>query len=326
MNVSRTVAKALPLAAIVVGCLISYRPSEGQVKPSDAPRAASGPAASAPEASSRPAAQRAGWQLVWSDEFDYTGLPDPKKWTCEVGFVRNQEKQYYTEARKENARVADGVLTLEGRKEHFPNAQYDPKARGDWQKDRKNADYTSGCITTQGKASWTYGRIEVRAKLPHGKGVWPAVWTLGTSIPKIGWPRCGEIDIMEFVGHTPDKVHGTVHYGADGKHRSQGGKLTVDKPWEDFHVYAVEWEADRIDFFFDDTKYFTFKSAAADADGANAFRQPHYLLLNLALGGSWGGRIDEGVLPQRLVIEYVRVYQRPGTAAASQPATSSDRH
>lgn len=316
MNITRNSARALPLAVIVVGCLVCAQPSDAQEKTSDHPRAASGPAASAP------AVQRAGWQLVWSDEFNYEGLPDPKKWTYEVGFVRNQEKQYYTQARKENARVEHGVLTLEGRKENFPNAQYDPRAKGDWQKDRKNADYTSGSITTQGKASWTYGRIEVRAKLPRGKGVWPAFWTLGTDEPKVGWPRCGEIDIMEFVGHTPDKVHGTVHYAADGKHVSQGDKLTVSKLWEDFHVYAVEWEADRIEFFFDDMRYFTFKTAAADAGAANAFRQPHYLLLNLALGGSWGGRIDDSALPQPFVIDYVRVYQRPGTTATSQPAAA----
>jgi beta-glucanase (GH16 family) len=324
MNVPRTAATALPLAAIIAGCFIFCQPSNAQEKPMDHPRAASRPAASAPASgNSCPTAEREGWQLVWSDEFDYEGLPDPKKWTYEVGFVRNQEKQYYTQARKENARVEHGVLIIEGRKEHLPNAQYDPKAKGNWQKDRENADYTSASITTEGKASWTYGRIEVRAKLPHGKGIWPAIWTLGTSRSKIGWPRCGEIDIMEFVGHQPDKVHGTVHYGPDGKHLSQGDKFTVDKPWEDFHVYAIEWEADRIDFFFDDTKYFTFKTAAADSDGSNAFRQAHYLLLNLALGGSWGGQIDDSVLPQQFVIDYVRVYQRPGTTTTSQPGVGS---
>ncbi|MCY2931500.1 MAG: glycoside hydrolase family 16 protein [Planctomycetota bacterium] len=145
---------------------------------------------------------------------------------------------------------------------------------------------------------------------------WPAFWTLGTNIPKIGWPRCGEIDVMEFVGHTPDKVHATVHYAQGGKHASQGGKLTVARPWEGFHVYVVEWQADRMDFFFDETKYFTFKTPSA-GDGAGAFEQGQYLLVNLALGGSWGGPIDDAALPQRYLIDYVRVYQRP--AAATRP-------
>jgi beta-glucanase (GH16 family)/GH35 family endo-1,4-beta-xylanase len=324
MNVHRTAATALPLMAIIAICFLSYQLSNAQNNPLNSPPVASQQAASMPASgTSRPAPGREGWQLVWSDEFDHEGLPDPKKWTYEVGFVRNQEKQYYTQARKENGRVEHGELIIEGRKEHFPNAQYDPKTEGNWQKDRKNADYTSASITTEGKASWIYGRIEVRAKLPQGKGVWPAIWTLGTGISKVGWPRCGEIDIMEFVGHQPDKVHGTIHYGLDGKHQSQGDKLTVDKPWEDFHVYAIEWEADRIDFFFDDTKYFTFKTPAADSDGSNAFRQPHYLLLNLALGGSWGGQIDDNVLPQQFVIDYVRVYQRPGTTTTSCPTSRS---
>ncbi len=287
MNLTSTTAAATISAAILFGALAFYSSSSAQEKAP--PR----------EPASRPVAQRAGWELVWADEFDYEGLPDPAKWTYETGFVRNQEKQYYTQARRENARVEGGVLIIEGRKERL-------------QKDGKTADYTSASITTEGKASWTHGRIEVRAKLPQGKGVWPAIWTLGTNIRKIGWPRCGEIDIMEFVGHTPDKVHGTIHWAApDGKHASKGSSLKVDKPWEEFHIYAIEWTADHIDFFYDETNYLTYKTPAADANGANPFRQPHYLLLNLALGGAWGGKIDDSILPQKYEIDYVRVYQRP---------------
>lgn len=305
MNISRTAAMAMgiPLAAMGLGWLLSQWLAPAQARPVD-----SRPAASQPAAAEK--AQRAGWKLVWSDEFDYAGLPDPAKWTYEVGFVRNQEKQYYTRARKENARVENGVLVLEGRKEHYVPPAADAKGKA------PAAEYTAASLTTQGKASWTYGRIEMRAKLPRGKGVWPAFWTLGTNIPKIGWPRCGEIDVMEFVGHTPDKVHATVHYAQGGKHASQGGKLTVARPWEGFHVYVVEWQADRMDFFFDETKYFTFKTPSA-GDGAGAFEQGQYLLVNLALGGSWGGPIDDAALPQRYLIDYVRVYQRP--AAATRP-------
>lgn len=252
--------------------------------------------------------QRKGWKLVWSDEFDTPGAPDPNKWDYEVGFVRNSEKQYYTRARKENARVENGVLVITGRKERFRN----PRGRAgskDWRR-AEFAEYTAASLITRGKAAWRYGRIEVRAKLPQGKGVWPAIWMLGTNITKIGWPRCGEIDIMEFVGHTPNVVHGTMHYSKGGRHRSKGGRIKTDRPFDDFHVYAVEWFADRMDVYFDETKYFTFPLDEATEKGDNCFRKPHYLLINLALGGSWGRAIDDRILPQKYLIDYVRVYER----------------
>jgi beta-glucanase (GH16 family) len=249
-------------------------------------------------AAAAPAA-RPGWKLVWADEFDAPGLPDPGKWAYEEGFVRNHEAQFYTRGRPENARVEGGVLILEARKEKFPR----PGGKAG-----ETVEYTSASLTTRGKASWQYGRMEMRAKLPQGRGLWPAFWTLGD---KRGWPAGGEIDIMEFVGHTPDRVHATLHWSGNGKHASSGGKLTVERPWDDFHIYAVEWTADRMDFTFDETKYFSYDVSKADDKGDNCFRQPHHLKLNLALGGSWGGKIDDTVLPQKYVIDYVRVYQRP---------------
>jgi beta-glucanase (GH16 family) len=174
------------------------------------------------------------------------------------------------------------------------------------------AEATPAALITKGKESWTYGRIEVRAKLPQGKGVWPAIWMLGTNIPQIGWPACGEIDIMEFVGHTPDKVHATCHFAKGGKHASKGGTIPVVKPWDDFHVYAVEWTADGMDFYFDKDKYFTFPVDNATDKDVNPFRKPQYLLINLALGGSWGGKIDDTVLPQKFLVDYVRVYEKAG--------------
>jgi beta-glucanase (GH16 family) len=134
---------------------------------------------------------------------------------------------------------------------------------------------------------------------------------LGDSRGKVGWPACGEIDIMEFVGHTPDKTHATLHWRKDGKHASNGKALTVSKPWEDFHVYAVEWTADTMDFYFDDTKVHSFEVKQAEDNGGNPFQRPQYLLINLALGGSWGGAIDDAIFPQRYEIDYVRVYQQP---------------
>jgi beta-glucanase (GH16 family) len=270
--------------------------------------------ASAPQDAERPqrgrpagAAQaRKGWKLVWADEFDTTGLPDPKKWDYEEGFVRNQEAQYYTRARSENARVEGGTLIIEGRKEKFPNPQYRPGGKGP-----EVAEYTAASLITRGKAAWRYGRVEVRAKLPQGRGVWPAIWMLGTNIGQVGWPACGEIDIMEFVGHTPNRVHATVHWrGGDGKHQSSGGNMKVERPWDDFHVYAVEWTDQRMDFTFDETRYFSFQVDKAADQGGNAFRQPQYLLINLALGGSWGGAIDDKIFPQKYVIDYVRVYEQ----------------
>jgi len=250
-----------------------------------------------------------GWKLIWSDEFDKDGLPDSAKWTYEVGFVRNNEAQYYTRARLENARVEKGMLVIEGRKEKYPNAEY--KAGSDkWQEKAEFAGYTAASITTQGKFGVKYGRIEIRAKLPQGLGVWPAIWMLGTNITKIDWPRCGEIDIMEFVGFEPEHIFATLHYSKDNKHASKGNKIVTEKPFDDFHVYAVEWNAEKMDFYFDDRVYHTFNVDDAVEDGYNPFRDPHYILLNLALGGSWGGKIDDSIFPQKFLIDYVRVYQQ----------------
>lgn len=262
-----------------------------------------------------PAVEPAGqeheeWNLVWSDEFDKDGAPDPANWDYEVGFVRNQESQYYTKSRLENARVEDGALVVEGRKEIF-KPEKGPEA-----------SYTSASLITRNKASWKYGRIEIRAKVPQGKGVWPAIWMLGTAFGNdADWPMCGEIDIMEFLGHTPDTVHGTVHYGASREThtKSEGKHVPAAPPFGGFHVYAIQWDADRIDWFFDGVKYHTFLLDEAGAGENNPFRKPFYLLINLALGGSWGGEIDDAILPQKYLIDYVRVYQRsPSSGEAAQ--------
>jgi beta-glucanase (GH16 family) len=138
---------------------------------------------------------------------------------------------------------------------------------------------------------------------------------LGSNIREVGWPACGEIDIMEFVGHTPGFVHATVHFRKDGKHKSSGNRLAVEKPWDGFHVYAVEWFPDRMDFYFDEQKYHTFAMNQADDKDDNPFRKPQYLLVNLALGGSWGGQIDDTIFPQKFLVDYVRVYQRQDAPA-----------
>lgn len=249
------------------------------------------------------------WKLVWSEEFDGEGLPSLEKWDYEVGFVRNQELQYYTRKRPENARLENGCLVIEGRKEIYANPAYREGATR-WQQQRKTSDYTAASVITFGKASWLYGRIEVRAKLPQGKGIWPAIWMMGANRDKVGWPRCGEIDIMEFVGKTPDKIYGTVHFpSTEKRHVSKGGWVLAERPFDDFHLYAIEWNEERIDFYFDETKYHSFAIDQAGEGEDNPFRKPHYLLINLALGGSWGGPLDDAVLPQQYLIDYVRVYE-----------------
>ncbi len=250
---------------------------------------------------------REGWRLVWSDEFDVDGPPNAEKWSHELGFVRNKEEQYYTDD-PANVRVEGGRLIIEGHKQRMPNQNYRPVS-DKWKHAREFAEYTSASINTHKKASWRYGRFEMRAKIPQGLGVWPAFWTLGANRDEVRWPRCGEIDIMEFVGHDPKRIHANVHFARTGKHASYGGKIVTPQPYDDFHIYAIEWFEDRIDFYFDEQKYHT---AVLDDlnDDEDAFRKPHFILLNLALGGTWGKKIDDAIFPVRYEIDYVRVYQQ----------------
>ena len=235
------------------------------------------------------------WELTWSDEFTYTGKPDDAFWGYENGYVRNRELQYYTD-NLQNVKVGDGHCTFEARLE-----------TGD--------SITSASINTKNKVDFLYGRIEVRAKLPTGRGTWPAIWLLGTNISDVGWPDCGEIDIMENVGFDPDKIHANIHT-ASYNHvlgTNKGSYIEVRDPWKDFHVYALEWSEDRMDFFFDDSLYFSFPN---DGEGNNdtwPFDKPHYLLINLAYGGTWGGQVgvDTSKLPLIYEIDYVRYYQKP---------------
>ncbi|MFN3802824.1 family 16 glycosylhydrolase [Belliella pelovolcani] len=257
------------------------------------------------------ARQLPSWTLVWSDEFDYKGLPDPEKWAYEIGHIRNFEKQYYTGPRLENAKVRKGKLFITGKKERFPNAEYE-EGSTNWRKSKPFAEYTSSCITTDGINAWLYGRIEVRAKLPKGNGIWPAIWMLGDNFGDIGWPYSGEIDIMEHIGTDPLAVHGTVHYpvGEDEDYKSDGGEVTKKRLSKRFHTYAIEWTEERIDFYIDDIKYHSFDIDKAGEGPDNPFRKPHFLLINLAMGAKWPGPIDDQVLPQQFIIDYVRVYQK----------------
>ncbi len=238
-------------------------------------------------------------KLVWADEFTKPGLPDPDRWGYETGGngFGNNELQYYTDRRAENARVEGGNLIIEARKENY-----------------QGKNYTSARLITKDKAVWTYGRIEARAKLPKGVGTWPAIWMLGQNIAKAGWPLCGEIDIMEHVGFDEGVVHGTVHTGAYNhrQHTEKGGPITIPDVTTAFHVYAVDWTANQINFLVDDKIFYSFdKKTRGDSEAQWPFDQPFYLLLNMAVGGNWGGQkgVDENIWPQRMEVDYVRVYQ-----------------
>lgn len=236
------------------------------------------------------------WILVWEDNFDKPGLPDSKIWDYEVGYIRNKEEQYYTKNRLENARVENGNLIIEARKDNWENHKI-----------------TSASLKTLGKKSILYGRVEVRAKLPTGRGTWPAIWMLGENIRKVGWPSSGEIDIMENVGYEPDVVHANIHTKAYNHAigTGKGNKITIEKPFNDFHVYALEWFEDHMDFYVDENLYFTYKNEGTGND-AWPFDKPQYLILNLAIGGAWGGQkgIDDSIFPQKYYIDYVKVYKQ----------------
>jgi beta-glucanase (GH16 family) len=244
------------------------------------------------------------WQPVWCDEFDYEGLPDTDKWNYDVGGSGwgNNELQYYTRDDLDNASVSDGTLKITAIKESY-----------------SGNEYTSARLITKYKGEWLYGKIQVKAKLPSGTGTWPAIWMLPTDWSYGGWPDSGEIDIMEYVGFDPGNVHGTLHTGArNGAIGNQiGFSKTVDDAETAFHVYEIEWEPGSIKVFIDGVNYGTFgynPLVNIDIENSDAwpFDQRFHLLLNIAVGGNWGGieGVDPTAFPTTLEVDYVRVYQK----------------
>jgi beta-glucanase (GH16 family) len=255
---------------------------------------------------------RPGWSLVWSDEFTQADgtSPDPTKWTPDIGGGGwgNNELEHYT-SRTNNVRVEKGMLIIEARQEDF-----------------RGRRYTSARLKTQGKWSCTYGRIEARIKVPKGQGIWPAFWTLGTNISTVNWPACGEIDIMENIGAEPATIHGTVH--GPGYARGIGGlfALPAGSFSDDFHVYAVEWTTNQIRWFVDDRQYSSVTPPRLPRGESWVFTQPQFILLNLAVGGRWPGNPDRTtIFPQRMLVDYVRVYAPANVASsgANSPINAS---
>jgi beta-glucanase (GH16 family) len=228
------------------------------------------------------------WTLAWSDEFNIDGLPDTSRWGNEVGFIRNNELQYYTKQRPDNSVIVNGNLLIIARKESY-----------------KTANYTSASLTTDGKHSWTYGKIEARMKLPEGQGLWPAFWMLGQNIHQVGWPRCGEIDIMEHINN--EKItHGTLHWHNE-KHVSSGGTEPCDV--SQYHNYTVEWDPDAVKWFLDGNKYWEV-SIKDSINSTSEFHKPQYIILNLAIGGNWPKNPDASTtFPDTMYVDWVRVYQ-----------------
>ncbi len=286
------IALAAAVAAPIIssGCLMGLPPTP---TPTPSPTASPIPTPTPPPTPT-PEWAKAGWQLVWHDEFDDAAL-DEATWTFDVGGHGwgNNELQVYTK-RNENVRVENGQLIIEARREDF-----------------LDREYTSARLKTQGLKAWQYGRVEARIRIPRGQGIWPAFWMLGSDILTHPWPGCGEIDIRENIGKEPATVHGTVHGPGYSGAQGVGGPYELGQGAfaDDFHVYAIEWDSAEIRWLVDDNSYLTV--TPKDLPDRWVYDHPFFIILNVAVGGNWPGVPDDTtVFPQIMAVEYVRVYQR----------------
>jgi beta-glucanase (GH16 family) len=235
---------------------------------------------------------RDGYVMAWQDEFAGTSLNETF-WNYEIGAGGwgNNELEYY---RKENTSVADGFLIITAKKESF-----------------SGSNYTSSRLTTKDKKDFIYGRMDIRAKIPKGQGIWPALWMLGDNISDVGWPACGEIDIMEMIGGSgrENTVYGTVHWSDVSGHAQYGGNKTLSTGTfsDEFHVYSIEWNAQHIKWFIDDV---AFKEIDITPPNLSEFHAPQFFIFNVAVGGNWpGSPNDATIFPQQMIVDYVRVFQ-----------------
>jgi beta-glucanase (GH16 family) len=249
------------------------------------------------------------YQLLWSDEFNVNGTPDSTKWEYENGFVRNEEAQWY---QKENAICDGGSLVITGKKERRPNPNYIPGST-DWRTQRQFIDYTSSSLKMKREHAYRYGKMEVRARIETQTGLWPAIWTLGVSGE---WPSNGEVDVMEYYG---DKILANFAYasatrwqaiwkGASKPISALGGPAFATQ----FHIWTFEWDQNQMTILLDGVvmNSVDLSTTVNKSDGINPFRQQHYLLLNLALGGNSGGSLANTVFPSKYEVDYVRIYQK----------------
>ncbi|WP_290797672.1 family 16 glycosylhydrolase [Flavihumibacter sp. UBA7668] len=228
--------------------------------------------------------------LVWSDEFNSNGAPDPSKWDYNIGTGDNgwgnQELQYYTN-RAENAVVTNGVLRITAQKENY-----------------NGSAYTSARLLSKGKFTMKYGRVEVSAKMPEGVGTWPAIWMLGANIDQVNWPACGEIDIMEHLGRDLNNIYGTFHYPGRFGGNADGGTRRIENATTEFHKYSMEWRADKIQLFVDDQLIHTLNNSPAVP-----FNHEFFFILNVAMGGNFPGPVDPAFTSASMEIDYIRVYE-----------------
>lgn len=272
------------LLLVLAACRLPVRPedSSGTQRPQNPPT----------NEAPLPLAEEQAWILVWQDEFNDTQL-DEENWIADINDWGggNQELQYYTD-RSENVYLENGFLHIVGRKESY-----------------RTRDYTSARLNSA--QSWTYGRFEIKAKLPEGQGIWPAIWLRSSTDPYGSWPASGEIDIMEMLGHEPSVIYGTLHYGSPWPDNEQSQGSTVLSS-TGFHEFALEWEVDEIRWYVDDIHYLTIDSWYSNGGEFPApFDQPLDVVLNLAIGGSWPGDPDDStIFPQTFLIDYVRVYKK----------------
>jgi beta-glucanase (GH16 family) len=226
--------------------------------------------------------------LIWAEEFETAGAPNPSKWGYDIGAGGwgNAELQYYTNSLG-NASVSDGTLKITAKKENF-----------------SGSSYTSARLLTKDKFSFKYGKVEARAKLPAGGGTWPAIWMLGNNINSAGWPACGEIDIMEHKGNDLNRIFGTLHYPGRSGGNADGSTTVISNATTDFHIYTLEWTSSSIKISVDNTIFYTFAN-----NNTTAFNQNFFFIINLAMGGTFGGQIDPAFNTASLEIDYIRVYQ-----------------
>jgi beta-glucanase (GH16 family) len=230
------------------------------------------------------------YKLVWADEFNTKGAPDTTKWSYDIGTGDwgwgNNEKEYYTN-RSQNVQVSKGTLKINAIKENY-----------------NGSAYTSTRMLTRDKFSFTYGKVEVRAKLPAGVGTWPAIWMLGNNIKTAGWPACGEIDIMEHKGCEKNKIYTTLHYPEHFGNKADGDSITIKNANTAFHKYSTEWTATSITFFIDDVQVKSYIN-----NSTSPFHKNFHIILNVAMGGNFAGPLDPSITNATMEVDYVRVYQ-----------------